>query len=613
MSIPVLPIALGLGLVALLATKKSGATPPPPVGTPPATLPPGVIPPMTSVIPSVASPSEPTLSANVVPGASGASWLVVDRGGGFYDVYTSETRVLRFQQSEATGNQRLLTAVVPSVPADIVSKAMSDLSIVAPAPSILAPPGKPPMPISLQQEMAAVMAELGVDASGVVRGPVTAEAVRYATDLSSRLDQAGYPEAAATIRSYAQQAAKMIPTPPPAAQPPAIPGLPKEVTDAIARALELERAPEKLVALRAALAGYPQSPERDNLLALLDALIVQVKTAQAVANAATDINQIIKSPGQPTGSISTPAQVTPSLPTSTLGTRLLKSGSSGNDVREWQAFLNSDGAHLTVDGQFGPATDESTRIFQTSRGLTADGVVGPNTIAAMARGASVPTTPVLSPPVTLPAGKILQVGSSGAEVVAWQAVLLASGYNIATDGAFGPATEAATKDWQARHGLPADGKVGPQTLSRVGSPPEAPLIVPPSPIPQPLPLAKSTREIAAEAAAVHLIELQKKKGSALKSKGFEDQGIVKRFQKEAGITQDGLAGPGTLTAIAQSGVGTLPKVMYWPAGGTKRVNLAKYKADLEAVAQAAQLNGFATLAAQIRASAAAEPGEGLSA
>jgi len=622
MSAPILPIALGLGVLALAFSKKSSAAPPPPAGTPPATLPPGVIPPTTSVIPSTPAPSETTDAKTTIMGKSGHPWLVADLGGGTYDVYApkgswgphEELRVLRFQQNAATGNQRILTAIVPNAPGDIVSTAMTDLSVVAPAPTIITPPGKPPMPLSLQQEMAAVMAELGVDSQGVVRGPVTAEAVRYATDLSSRLDQAGYPEAAATMRSYAQQGAKMVPTPPPAQQPPAIPGLPKEVTDAIARAIELERAPEKLEALRTALSSYPPSAERDHLLSILDALIVQVKAAQAVANAATDIEEYVKSPGQPTGSPpaptplpSTPLPMTPAPTVTLLGSRLLKTGVQGPDVLEWQTRLIGLGfSPGTPDGIFGKNTDQATRAFQSSRGLTADGIVGPNTIAALSLpAASVPTT-TAAPPVTTT--RILSRGSSGPDVTAWQNVLKASGYAITPDGQFGPATEAATMDWQARHGLTADGKVGPATLGKVGTPPEAPLVVPPSPVPQPLPPAKSPREIAAEAAAVHLIELQKKHG-VKGSKGKEDLNIVKRFQKEAGLTQDGKAGPGTLVAIAQSGTGQLPMVMYWPSGGTKKVNLPKYRSDLEAVAKAADLNKFPTLAAQIRASAARETGE----
>ena len=59
---------------------------------------------------------------------------------------------------------------------------------------------------------------------------------------------------------------------------------------------------------------------------------------------------------------------------------------TGSDVSAWQHFLVAQGV-LTggVDGVFGPDTAESTRAYQTSRGLEADGVVGPGTFAQAVR------------------------------------------------------------------------------------------------------------------------------------------------------------------------------------------------------------------------------------
>lgn len=55
----------------------------------------------------------------------------------------------------------------------------------------------------------------------------------------------------------------------------------------------------------------------------------------------------------------------------------LRTGSSGEDVRMVQSYLNRVmNAGLTVDGVFGNATRRAVEAFQAKEGLTVDGVVG---------------------------------------------------------------------------------------------------------------------------------------------------------------------------------------------------------------------------------------------
>jgi N-acetylmuramoyl-L-alanine amidase len=68
---------------------------------------------------------------------------------------------------------------------------------------------------------------------------------------------------------------------------------------------------------------------------------------------------------------SSPTPVTPQFPPT------LRLGSTGDDVKLLQQAL------LPHDGTFGPATDAALRHYQTSKGLTADGICGPKTWAAI--------------------------------------------------------------------------------------------------------------------------------------------------------------------------------------------------------------------------------------
>jgi len=61
----------------------------------------------------------------------------------------------------------------------------------------------------------------------------------------------------------------------------------------------------------------------------------------------------------------------------------LRQGSVGDDVRAMQQRLSDLGNTLSVDGNFGPGTKAAVVSFQGSKGLSADGVVGPATWAAL--------------------------------------------------------------------------------------------------------------------------------------------------------------------------------------------------------------------------------------
>ncbi|MBL7496750.1 N-acetylmuramoyl-L-alanine amidase [Frankia sp. CNm7] len=101
--------------------------------------------------------------------------------------------------------------------------------------------------------------------------------------------------------------------------------------------------------------------------------------------------------------------------------------------------------------------DRAVRAFQQSRGLSVDGIIGPDTARALDEARhrlgdrllyNVPGHPFV-----------------GDDVAALQERLSNMGFDVGrTDGIFGPRTEAAVRDFQRNRGLEPDGRCGPHTL-----------------------------------------------------------------------------------------------------------------------------------------------------
>jgi peptidoglycan hydrolase-like protein with peptidoglycan-binding domain len=106
-----------------------------------------------------------------------------------------------------------------------------------------------------------------------------------------------------------------------------------------------------------------------------------------------------------------------------------------------------------VDGIAGPLTVGAVRAFQRSRGLTPDGLAGPQTRKALGP---------LGRPVF--GRRLLAQGAIGLDVSVLQFLLVRHGYRAPRlNGNFGPRTRAAVIRFQRCSGLPADGIVGPAT------------------------------------------------------------------------------------------------------------------------------------------------------
>ena len=151
----------------------------------------------------------------------------------------------------------------------------------------------------------------------------------------------------------------------------------------------------------------------------------------------------------------------------------LKTGDNNNDVATLQTRLNELGYNCgEVDGVFGAKTRAAVIAFQKANNLSVDGVVGPQTWAALGTGSYVYYTPVASVSVSAAAAvshPTLRRGSTGDAVKALQSALNALGYNCGeVDGVFGAKTEAGVRAYQTAMGLQADGVVGPLTWAKLG-------------------------------------------------------------------------------------------------------------------------------------------------
>lgn len=153
-------------------------------------------------------------------------------------------------------------------------------------------------------------------------------------------------------------------------------------------------------------------------------------------------------------------------------------GDRGSDVKEVQHKLAYYGYfHYNATGYYGKHTKHAVKAFQYSRGLYADGIVGPSTAAAL--GLNCYSSSCYKSSYHKPSykhashhksyGSSLSHGSSGYKVVKLQNKLAHYGYFHANStGYYGKITAHAVKAFQRDYGLHADGVAGPRTLAAMG-------------------------------------------------------------------------------------------------------------------------------------------------
>lgn len=145
----------------------------------------------------------------------------------------------------------------------------------------------------------------------------------------------------------------------------------------------------------------------------------------------------------------------------------LRKGDKGDAVKEMQTLLLKAGCKLSkygADGHFGGETLEALKAYQTTHGLTPDGICGPLTWQSLKEGKSTPEeSETVEKDTTRP---VIRWGSKGDAVKEMQELLMQAGCDLGrygADGYYGAVTMEALKAYQTSHGLTPDGICGPKT------------------------------------------------------------------------------------------------------------------------------------------------------
>lgn len=177
-----------------------------------------------------------------------------------------------------------------------------------------------------------------------------------------------------------------------------------------------------------------------------------------------------------------------------------------------------------IDGEYGPETEDWVRRFQERKGLTVDGIAGPETLGSLREDI------------------IYRPGDSGNGVQLLQEDLMYFTVDLSpygADGDYGGITEQGVKDFQFFNSLVVDGVAGPDTFYKIDELYETILI-----------------QQGDEGAHVRRIQTQLNEQEEVELSisvdgiyGSETVGAIEEFQEATEQVVDGIAGPITMNLL----------------------------------------------------------------
>ena len=211
-----------------------------------------------------------------------------------------------------------------------------------------------------------------------------------------------------------------------------------------------------------------------------------------------------------------------------------------SDIKYVQALLAKNGFNPgEIDGVAGISTKNAILRAQKALGLTPDGVVGSQTIAAL-EGKTTPNEISLETTKSPAIVSVDETTRSSSVVMNLQKLLTDRGfYNGNVDGLMGPQTRTAIIEAQKAYKLPPDGVAGPLTLTALET--DTPI---------------TTSESSTTTKSAEVTSLQ----DLLSKRGFYNGAVdgimgpktrlaIVAAQKSYGLTTDGVAGPQTIAAL----------------------------------------------------------------